>query len=387
MSSVTATYRLHGSEQDAEARAEQLRLEQTVELPGAAVPEGFVAEEIVPEIVSVAREGEDAHRIVLRFGAGTIGDDTEQLLNVLFGNSSLQPDLSLVDLEVPPGLGTVFGGPRFGIAGLREMAGITDRPLTCTALKPVGLDPQQLGGLCETFAAAGIDVIKDDHGLGDHHFCRFEQRLDACLAAIERAAQRTGRTALYAPSLAGPPSKIERHLARCRDHGVRALLIAPMLAGPSLMHQLVESPAGMAVIAHPALAGAARIEPHVLLGTLFRLFGADASIFPHAGGRFAYDSKGCAAIARALRDPLGSVRPAMPVPAGGMSVERAEEVVRFYGRDAMLLIGGSLYLAGARLADRSRQFVEAVEEASRTLDDAGPGLGHPVSSRSDSSRE
>jgi ribulose-bisphosphate carboxylase large chain len=135
----------------------------------------------------------------------------------------------------------------------------------------------------------------------------------------------------------------------------------------------------MAVLAHPALSGAARIEPHVLLGTLFRLFGADASIFPHMGGRFAYDAEGCAAIARALRDPLGGVRRAMPVPAGGMSVERVEEVVRFYGRDAMLLIGGSLYLAGSRLADRSRQFVEAVEEASRTLDDAGPRPGQPVS--------
>ena len=379
MSSVTASYRLQGSEQDAEARAEQLRLEQTVELPGAAVPEGFVAEEIVPEIVSVEREGEHAHRIVLRFGAGTIADDAGQLLNVLFGNSSLQPDLSLVDVEVPPALGTVFGGPRFGIAGLRQMAGVTDRPLTCTALKPVGLSANQLGDLCETFAAAGIDVIKDDHGLGDHHFCRFEPRLEACLTAIERAAQRTGRRALYAPSLVGPPAKIERHLARCRDRGVQAVLIAPMFSGPNLMHQLVESPAGMAVLAHPALAGAGRIEPHVLLGTLFRLFGADASIFPHEGGRFSYDSKGCAAIARALREPLGSVRPSMPIPAGGMSVERAEEVVRFYGRDAMLLIGGSLYLDGSRLADRSRQFVEAVDEASRALDDGGSRLSHSVS--------
>ena len=46
-----------------------------------------------------------------------------------------------------------------------------------------------------------------------------------------------------------------------------------------------------------------------------------------------------------------------------MSVERVEEIVRFYGRDCMLLVGGSLYLAGAELLDRTRSFVEDVRRA------------------------
>jgi ribulose-bisphosphate carboxylase large chain len=381
MSAVTATYRLRAPEEHVGRRAEQLRLEQTVELPRAAVPEGFVSDEILPEIVSIDPEEPGRHRIVLRFSAASLADDVAQLLNVLFGNSSLQPDLSLIDLELSPSLTTVFGGPRFGVDGLRGLTGVRGRPLTATALKPVGLSPEELGTLCETFAVAGIDLIKDDHGLGDHHFCRFEERLESCLLAIERAAERTGRTAVYAPSLSGPPAKIERHLDLCRARGVRAVLIAPMLSGPPLLHQIVESPSGLAVIAHPAFAGAARIEPHVLLGTLFRLFGADASIFPHDGGRFSYGARTCAAIARQLRDPLGDLKPALPVPAGGMSVERAEEVVRFYGRDAMLLIGGSLYLAGSRLGERSRQFVEAVEAASHALGDAPSPGGDTFASR------
>jgi ribulose-bisphosphate carboxylase large chain len=374
MSSVTATYRLHAPRDQVDARAEALRLEQTVELPRGAVPEGFVSDEILPRLVSIESEDETHHRIALRFSAASLGDDAGQLLNVLFGNSSLQPDVALVDLDVAASAGTVYGGPRFGVSGLRELTGIRDRPLTSTALKPVGLSPAQLGSLCETFAVAGIDLIKDDHGLGDHHFCRFEERLDCCLAAIDRAAQRTGRAAVYAPSLAGPPAKIERHLDLCRARGVSAVLMTPMLCGAPLVHQLVESPAGLAVIAHPALAGATRIAPQVLLGTIFRLLGADASIFPHDGGRFAHDARSCAAIAKRLREPCGELRPALPVPAGGMSVERAEEVVRFYGRDAMLLIGGSLYMAGSRLEQRSRQFVDAVTEAAATLGDApGPG--------------
>ena len=57
----------------------------------------------------------------------------------------------------------------------------------------------------------------------------------------------------------------------------------------------------------------------------------------------------------------------MPVPAGGMSVDRTEELVRFYGNDAILLIGGSLYLAGPALLERSRHFVDEVHRSAGLL--------------------
>jgi len=46
-----------------------------------------------------------------------------------------------------------------------------------------------------------------------------------------------------------------------------------------------------------------------------------------------------------------------------MSVERVPELKREYGADSMLLIGGSLLIARERLAERSRDFVEAVTAA------------------------
>jgi ribulose-bisphosphate carboxylase large chain len=47
-----------------------------------------------------------------------------------------------------------------------------------------------------------------------------------------------------------------------------------------------------------------------------------------------------------------------------MSVERVGEIVREYGSDTVLLIGGSLLIARERLAERSRAFVAAVHAAS-----------------------
>ena len=64
-----------------------------------------------------------------------------------------------------------------------------------------------------------------------------------------------------------------------------------------------------------------------------------------------------------LAGRLGGLRPALPVPAGGMSVARVREMVQFYGIDAMLLVGGTLYRAGDGLAERAREFVARVREA------------------------
>ena len=115
------------------------------------------------------------------------------------------------------------------------------------------------------------------------------------------------------------------------------------------------------VMAHPAFAGAGRIAPPLLLGKLFRLLGADATIFPNHGGRFTYSRATCHAIAAAAREPWHGLRPALPVPAGGMTIDRVQEMLEGYGPQTMLLIGGGLLSAGDNLLERAREFVRAVQ--------------------------
>ena len=76
-------------------------------------------------------------------------------------------------------------------------------------------------------------------------------------------------------------------------------MIAPMIMGFSNFHRLVRENPGVAFVAHPTMAGAARIAPPLLLGKLFRLLGADAVVFPNHGGRFGYSPDTCRAMARA----------------------------------------------------------------------------------------
>ena len=358
---IEVTYRVQVSAAALAERVEALLLEQTVELPRAALHAAHIREHFVGHVLRTQAVSEREHRVTLAQPAAAAGGDPAQLLNVLFGNSSLQPDVELEGIRVPDTLAATLGGPRFGLAGLRERTGVTGRALTASALKPMGLSVAEIAALCRTFALADIDVVKDDHGLADFSFCPFADRVRACLDATLVAAQTTGRRTLYVPNLIGSPLTVLRQARQAQELGVEAIMVSPMLLGLPLLQDLVRL--GLPILAHPAFGGAARIAPTVLLGDLFPLFGADAVIFPNAGGRFSYSRDVCAGIAAALRAPAAPIAPALPVPAGGMKTAGVPAVLEFYGPDTLLLIGGSLLEApdAATLLARSRQFVAAVQ--------------------------
>ena len=360
MSWIDVTYHVRASAADIESAASALALEQSVEVPADVVRDPWVREHVMGRVASIEALDADRFRVGIRLATLTTGHDAAQAINMLFGNSSLHEHVELVDADFPSDFVDAFSGPRHGIDGIRSLAGVHGRPLTCAALKPQGLPVERLATLAYTFATAGIDVVKDDHGLADPSYSPFAARVAACRRALERAERETGRPCLYAPSLVGSPRALEQQARIARDEGAQLVLVAPALVGLPAFHELVSECLDVPVLAHPAYAGAARVAPPFLLGSLFRLLGADAVVFPNAGGRFAYSAGTCAAIADRSRRPWPGMRAMLPVPAGGMSVERAADIVGAYGNDTMLLMGGSLLAAGDRIGERTRAFVNAV---------------------------
>jgi ribulose-bisphosphate carboxylase large chain len=133
-----------------------------------------------------------------------------------------------------------------------------------------------------------------------------------------------------------------------------------MVTGVAAFHTLVRENPGIAFMAHPAMAGAARMAPPFLLGRLFRLLGADATVFPNHGGRFGYSPATCRGLADAALAPWNGLAATAPVPAGGMTPDRVPEMLQFYGTDVMLLIGGGLLAARERMTEETAAFVAAV---------------------------
>jgi ribulose-bisphosphate carboxylase large chain len=357
-SRIFATYRIDAPESEAQARAEALAAEQSVEMPIAAIGDERVLREVVATVESVRPHGR-GFDVTLGIAAETTGHEASQLLNMLFGNCSLQPEVALVDVELPAEFAQGLPGPSFGIAGIRTITGVQRRPLTCTALKPQGSTIEHLAHLARTFALAGLDVIKDDHGIANQHSTPFAERVPAVQRAIQEANRQSGGRTVYAPTFSGSPGALREQARIAKENGVRMALVAPMLVGvPSFIE--LQAELAIPVMAHPAFAGSVRVAPPLLLGKLFRLFGADATIFPNHGGRFSFSRDTCMDIAAAARAPFGEVRPSLPVPAGGMTIERVPEMIAGYGEDAMLLIGGGLLSAKEKLLERSREFVAAV---------------------------
>jgi len=360
---MRVTYLVRAAANEIAARADALLLEQTVELPRGVVNERWVLDHIVGRVEDVREAGNGVYRVTAAQPLVTAAADPAQLLNVLYGNASLQPDVRLEDVELPDAAFDFLPGPRAGTAGLRALAGVIDRPLLAAALKPMGLSPAALGELCGAFARAGVDIVKDDHGLADHPFCPFEARVEACVRSVDDAAQATGRRALYVPNVTGTPDRIARELEFARRAGCRAVMIAPMLVGLPLLAELASAADGLPILAHPALGGVSRVAPPALFGKLFRWYGADAVIFPHAGGRFDWSLETSRDIAAGLRAPHPRVAPALPMPGGGIRLDRIEQVVAVYGADCILLVGGSLRAAGGSLVEQTRALVERVAGA------------------------
>ncbi len=361
MDRILATYRIAASESESRARAEALAVEQSVEMPLAAIGDEAILRDVVAKVETI-RPHAGEFEVVLGIAPATTGREASQLMNMLFGNCSLQPEVELIDVELPQGYAQSFPGPRYGIDGIRTVTGVRNRPLTCTALKPQGSPIEHLAQLARTFALAGIDVIKDDHGIANQAAHPFVERVAAVQKAVHDANRETGGNTVYAPTFSGGGLSLREQARIANECGVKMALVAPMLVGiPAFVELQVDL--AVPVMAHPAFAGAARIAPPALLGKLFRLFGADATIFPNHGGRFGYSRETCVAIANAAREPWHKLRGALPVPAGGMTVDRVDEMVATYGKDTMLLIGGGLLSARERLLEQSRDFVRKVREA------------------------
>lgn len=353
---LTAVYHIADDPARVSARATGIAVEQSVEMPVAAITDREVLDNIVGRVEDIRDLGNGVSEARIGLAVATTGLEAGQLLNMLFGNSSMHPDITLVDAEFPDTVLEAFGGPRQGLDGLRALVGAGRRALTCSALKPQGLPPEGLARIAREMAKGGLDFIKDDHGLADQAYSPFAERVPR----IAEAVASTGSKTVYLPSLNGHLEQMRKQIGIVRQAGLKGVLIAPMIAGVATFHALVKDNPDLVFMAHPAMTGPGFIAPPFLFGKLFRLLGADAVVFANHGGRFGYTPATCTALAETALGSWGGLKGAVPVPAGGMTLARVPEMLQFYGPDVMLLIGGDLLSAGAAMAAEAAKFQDAV---------------------------
>lgn len=335
-------------QEQVDQKIEDICIEQSIEMPLRVVSEQ-IKNKVVGRFKEKKQVGERAYHVIISWPYGNVGDEISHFLNILYGNISLQKGIRITGTDWQLLGKELFGGPAYGIETLRKQFGVSDRPLTATSIKPLGLTPGELGDLCYRFACGGIDLIKDDSGLANQDSAPFEERVEACVSALQRAADETGRKTHYFPHVTALAEVSVKRYRRAYELGADGALICPHIAGMETMHQLARMDVPLPIMAHPSFSGplvtsdTEGLEPGFLYGELWRALGADLVVYTNAGGRFDLDEEACNSISRKARDPSLPFRRSFPMPGGGMALDTIGEWARRYGDDTVFLIGSALY--------------------------------------------
>lgn len=371
MNLIQVTYRVEADASEIGQRAYEIALEQTVELPDEVVTDPYVREHIIGDVLDVAPQQSGIYHVRIGYNPLCAANELTQFLNLIFGNSSIKTGLKVIDLVLPNDVLSHYRGPRFGQAGLREIFDVPDKPMLCTALKPMGKSSDELAELAYQFALGGVDMIKDDHGLSNQSSAPYEERVEKCVAAVERANQETGGRSVYVPNVTAGFNQIENRVRFAKQAGAGGLLIAPGLVGFDTLRWIADQDdIALPIMAHPTLTGPQVINPGigfshgVFFGLLHRLAGADCVIYPNYGGRFGFSEVACQNIANACQQDMGHLKTIFPTPGGGMGFDKVAQMTKTYGQNVMYLMGGSLYGWSDDLTTSTKALLEKLSRKS-----------------------
>lgn len=271
--------------------------------------------------------------------------------------------LRLLDLRIPAWYFKDFHGPQEGIPGLRRRLRIPKRPLTATVPKPkLGWSSAEHAELGYEAWVGGMDLIKDDENLTDQSFNRFKKRVELLTRQRRKAERETGEIKSALINVTGETREALRRAKLLSDRGWEYAMVDVVTTGWAALQTLRDDfeDLGLAIHAHRAMhAMFTKSERHGMampcLAKLLRLVGVDQL---HAGtvvGKLVSPRHEVLASADTLRQrrvkaragllaqDWGRFRPAFPVASGGLHPGIVPDVMRIFGPDQVIQLGGGVH--------------------------------------------
>lgn len=327
-------------------------------------------DEAVPE---PAGSGQGAWGIEIAYPSRNMGGQIPLMLANVYGECASWRDLKLVDLRLPASFTAELHGPRFGLAGMRELTGAVDRPMLVTILKPsIGLSPNESAALFYQAAIGGSDAVKDDEKLVSQTWSEVGARARAHAEAARQAEEETGQRTLYFANVTDRPDRLLDAARAAADAGASALLVNTWTIGVAALESLAErDDVGIPVMSHLAFTGAlsgapwSGMAPHLVMGLLPRLAGADLAVYPSHLGSLPFSRGATLDVHRALTEPLFNIRPALPLAGGGLHAGLVPRLVADLGIDWALAAGGGVHGHPMGTAAGARSIRQAFDAAVR----------------------
>ena len=290
-------------------------------------------------------------RLEVAFPVDNVGANLPTLMSTLAGNLFELGEvtgLRLLDIDLPADYAARFPGPQFGIEGTRRMAGVFERPIIGSIIKPsIGLSPEQTAGIVDALCEAGIDFFKDDELLADPAYAPFEARLRAVMSVLHRHADRLGRMPMYAVNISGSIDEMRRrHDAVVAAGGTCVMVSVNGVGFAGVLH--LRSYSALPIHGHRNGWGA--LTRNESLGfdfpayqKLWRLAGVDQFHVNGLRSKFWEPDDSVIRSAKSCVAPFAGVRPVMPVFSSGQWAGQAADMhAALRSTDLMHLAGGGI---------------------------------------------
>ena len=311
-----------------------------------------------------------------------------QLLSSVAGNifgMKEAANLRLLDIRMPKTFIKDYNGPQFGIAGIRKLLKVKERPLVGTIIKPkMGLNPTDHAQAAYNAWFGGCDVVKDDENLTSQKFNKFKDRVKKTLRLRDKAEKQTGEKKVYMANVTAETNEMIRRMRFLEDEGNEYAMVDIVTLGWSSLQTVREANTRLKLVLHAHRAGHAmftRYEKHgmsmTVVAKLSRLIGMDqlhigTVVGKMAGGleeivgcKDAISMKTTPETKFMLGQEWGNIAPTFPVASGGLHPGHFAQVIEIFGNNVILQAGGGIHghpegtIKGAMAA---RQAVDAVME-------------------------
>jgi len=282
------------------------------------------------------------------FESGNMPNILSSVAGNVFGLEDVA-NLRLNDITFPMELISSFKGPQYGIQGVRELTGVHGRPLVGTIVKPkLGLVVRDHAKVAYDSWLGGCDVVKDDENLSSQKFNPFEERVIETIEKRDRAESETGEKKVYLINVTAEVELMKKRAQFVEDVGGRYMMIDILTTGWSSLQTMRE--AGFKLIIHAHRAGhAAFTRSHVhginmvVLARVARLLGVDQLHVGTAVGKMAETKEEVLANKEACVEPMGEIKPVLPVASGGLHPGMVPKLVEYFGNDTVIQAGGGIH--------------------------------------------
>jgi ribulose-bisphosphate carboxylase large chain len=282
------------------------------------------------------------------FEAGNMPNILSSVAGNVFGLKALR-SLRLLNIELPSELVKSFSGPKYGIAGVRKILKVKDRPLVGTIIKPkLGLKPVDHAKVAYEAWAGGCDIVKDDENLSNQKFNLFEDRLHETLDARERAQDETGEKKVYMINITADTESMLDRADMVVDHGGEYVMVDILTCGWAALQTLRQQDLKLVIHAHRA--GHAAFTKNPLHGiamrtiaTVARVIGVDQLHVGTVVGKMSETEAEVLENIEACKMEMHGLKPVMPVASGGIHPRLVPALLETFGKDVVIQSGGGIH--------------------------------------------